>query len=409
MLKYVNQSEEIKVSVKEFIVCGDPGCDGYNGAVVAIYENILKQQTDLTFVVGDMVPNGHPFYYKQFEDITNTSSKNPVYCVVGNHDIKNYNQYLGEKDYYIKTENVLFIILDNSKRYFCEETITFLKNTLEEHCDGPTFIFFHIPPPNDFVDNGIVDEQWDNIRILMEGYESFIKCIFTGHVHKGFDFELDGLRVIITGGAGANPDTIDGKLHDHEHHYYKISETNKQWMIKRINIPYKDLDIKTTNKNLFDGFAREASDYMLYQLYAEQAELEGYSGVAKLFKALSHSEMVHAKNMLIVDGKVSDTITNLNVFHENKKQQSSEDYPRYMKLEQNTEIRSGYVAFDSALMAEKMHVKLLQGAIEALSNKTDYHREQYYVCGRCGYVHTGDKPIKSCPACGTSKYFFSLF
>ncbi|MGB3367747.1 MAG: metallophosphoesterase, partial [Acidaminobacteraceae bacterium] len=183
MLKNVENKAVLIDRVDEFIVCGDPGCDGYNGTAVAIYEQILRKKTEITFIVGDMVPNGHSFYYDQFKDITNTSAQNPVYCVVGNHDIKNYEEYLGHKNYYIKSEKALFIVLDNSKRYFDEETHTFFKETLDNNCDCPTFIFFHIPPPNEHVDNTIASEQWDKIKANMEVHKKYIECIFAGHVH----------------------------------------------------------------------------------------------------------------------------------------------------------------------------------------------------------------------------------
>ncbi len=409
MLKFIEASEVIEEKMTDFIVCGDPGCDGYNGTAVAIYEHVLKQKTQKTFIVGDMVANGHPFYYKQFLDITNTTSKNPVYCVVGNHDIRNYEEYLGKKDYYIKSGNALFIILDNSKRYFCESTLKFLKETLIKHCNCPTFIFFHIPPPNEFVDNAIADEQWENLTNEMNEYKEHIECIFTGHVHKALDFEVDGYRVIITGGAGANPDVINGRLHDHEYHYYQVCCIDEKWHIKLITIPYKDLTFERANNNVTSGFIEEATNFLTYKLYAEQAELEGYSSISKLFIALSESEMVHARNLLLVDGKVSDTMENLKTFTKSKIKQSTETYPNYMKIEKNSHSRSGYIAFESALIAENMHVKLLKNALNMLSTNMDYNYNNYYVCQRCGYIHEGNNPIKFCPACGTSKYFFSLY
>jgi len=53
---------------------------------------------------------------------------------------------------------------------------------------------------------------------------------------------------------------------------------------------------KMTEKSLKEAFAGESMAHMKYLIFSEVAEREGYSNVARLFKAIAYAEFVHAKN-----------------------------------------------------------------------------------------------------------------
>jgi rubrerythrin len=67
-----------------------------------------------------------------------------------------------------------------------------------------------------------------------------------------------------------------------------------------------------TDKNLLAAFAGESQANRRYLAFAKQAEAEGFTQTAKLFKAAAEAETVHALNHLRVTGAVKSTAENLN-------------------------------------------------------------------------------------------------
>ncbi|GAG08338.1 unnamed protein product, partial [marine sediment metagenome] len=53
---------------------------------------------------------------------------------------------------------------------------------------------------------------------------------------------------------------------------------------------------KMTEENLKNAFAGESQAHMKYLAFADKAEKENFSNVARLFRANSFAEQVHATN-----------------------------------------------------------------------------------------------------------------
>ena len=67
----------------------------------------------------------------------------------------------------------------------------------------------------------------------------------------------------------------------------------------------------STEQNLHDAFAGEAKAAVRLTVFARKAQEEEYEGIAKLFRAISASESVHAGNNLRLLKEIKDTETNL--------------------------------------------------------------------------------------------------
>ena len=66
-----------------------------------------------------------------------------------------------------------------------------------------------------------------------------------------------------------------------------------------------------TEQNLKDAFAGESQANRKYLAFAKQAEEEGYSQAAKLFRAVAAAETVHAHAHLRALGGIKKTVENL--------------------------------------------------------------------------------------------------
>jgi rubrerythrin len=161
-----------------------------------------------------------------------------------------------------------------------------------------------------------------------------------------------------------------------------------------------------TEKNLGDGFAGESQANMKYLAFSKKAEAEGYTQVAKLFRATAEAERIHAHSHLQTLGKIKTTADNLQAAIDGETYEFSEMYPQFIadaKAEGNT--TAAVRSFTLANEAEKVHAKLYKKALDNLEDKESF---PYYLCTVCGHIHEGTAP-DSCPICGAKAQAYKKF
>ncbi len=175
-----------------------------------------------------------------------------------------------------------------------------------------------------------------------------------------------------------------------------------------------------TESNLHDAFAGESQANMRYRIYAEIADTGGYPNVARLFRAVSYAEKVHATNHLRrmpnKEGSFSgsnpygigNTVENLQAGIDGERFEIEEMYPAYKKVADFQEEASAKQSFNWALQAEKIHAKMFEDAKESVSEGEDIDLEEVQVCSQCGYTTEGEAPDE-CPICGAKKEKFKEF
>ncbi|MBW2709993.1 MAG: rubrerythrin family protein, partial [Deltaproteobacteria bacterium] len=74
-----------------------------------------------------------------------------------------------------------------------------------------------------------------------------------------------------------------------------------------------------TEKNLAYAFAAESKATIRNEAFAKKAETEGYTQIARLFRAISDAESVHARRYLeLMRGKIGSTEENLETAFNNE-------------------------------------------------------------------------------------------
>lgn len=159
-----------------------------------------------------------------------------------------------------------------------------------------------------------------------------------------------------------------------------------------------------TEQNLMDAFAGESQANRKYLAFAKKAEEEGYTHVAKLFRAAAAAETIHAHNHLRGMNAVKSTKENLMAAISGESYEFQEMYPRMIgdaKAEgQDYALRS----FNLANEVEKVHAALYMKALESLGNGKGIATD-YYVCSVCGHTAEGGAPDE-CPVCKAKKQAF---
>jgi rubrerythrin len=163
-----------------------------------------------------------------------------------------------------------------------------------------------------------------------------------------------------------------------------------------------------TDGNLKAAFAGESQANRRYLAFAKKADEEGFTQAAKLFRAAAEAETVHAMNHLRITNEIQSTLDNLNTALGGETFEFTKMYPEYIVIAKEEKNKQATWSFDMANKVEQVHAKLYQQAINALKNKKEMPKVDYYVCSVCGNTVEGEPP-EICPICGSpkSKFFKS--
>jgi rubrerythrin len=80
-------------------------------------------------------------------------------------------------------------------------------------------------------------------------------------------------------------------------------------------------------------------------------------------------------------------------------------YPDFIADAQKEGNKPAQVSFDYANKVEQIHAALYQKALDALKNKKEPAKADYWVCPVCGNTFEGSTP-DVCPICATPKAKF---
>ena len=158
-----------------------------------------------------------------------------------------------------------------------------------------------------------------------------------------------------------------------------------------------------TEKNLAYAFAAESKASVRNEAFARKADAEGYATLARLFRAVSQAESVHAhRYLLLMRGKIGTTEENLEAAFQNEIKANVDEYPGLIKDASDEGKDAPLKAFSQSRDVESRHADLYKKAMnEMLSDR----ETRYYVCQVCGYIHEDEAP-ENCPVCGAVKTKF---
>jgi rubrerythrin len=155
-----------------------------------------------------------------------------------------------------------------------------------------------------------------------------------------------------------------------------------------------------TDKNLAYAFAGESKAAARNSAFAQKAEHDGFPQIARLFRAISEAESVHARRLImLLRGKIGSTEDNLKAAFENELKAKSHEYPRLIQEAVEEGIGAAEKVFSQSRDVEGRHSELYK---DAMNDMLADRQTEYYVCQVCGYVEE-DQPPEKCPVCGAVK------
>jgi rubrerythrin len=163
-----------------------------------------------------------------------------------------------------------------------------------------------------------------------------------------------------------------------------------------------------TKSNLEAAFAGESQAHMKYLIFADQAEKDGYTNVARLFRANAYAEQVHATSHFKVMKKLAETSENLQVGIDGETYEVEEMYPAFTAVAELQDERGAVRSTKWAREAEKIHAEMYTNAKTTIDEGKDSTIGNMYVCSVCGWTGEGEPP-DNCPLCNGKKELFRTF
>lgn len=177
-----------------------------------------------------------------------------------------------------------------------------------------------------------------------------------------------------------------------------------------------------TAANLRSAFGGESMAHMRYLIWGDKAEADGFPNVARLFRAVSYAEQVHATNHFKVMGDeagphlvaagggfgLGSTSANLAGAIEGETFEIEEMYPAYMAVARAQGEKEAMRSIRYAIAAERFHAALYAEAKRAVDAGHDMKLGALVICRVCGYTAEGDVPAR-CPICAAASTKFKSF
>ncbi|HHY13637.1 MAG TPA: rubrerythrin family protein [Thermoanaerobacterales bacterium] len=174
----------------------------------------------------------------------------------------------------------------------------------------------------------------------------------------------------------------------------------------------KDIKGTKTEKNLLEAFAGESMARNKYTYFASKAKREGYEQIADFFQKTADNEKEHAKIWfkLLNGGDYNSTEENLKEAAEDENYEWTDMYKRFAEEAKEEGFDKIAGLFRMVGEIEKEHEERYLKLLENLSSGKVFEREeeQAWECRNCGYIHSGKKAPKVCPACVHPEAFFEI-
>ncbi|WP_372714424.1 rubrerythrin [Ilyobacter sp.] len=166
-----------------------------------------------------------------------------------------------------------------------------------------------------------------------------------------------------------------------------------------------------TEENLLAAFAGESQARNKYTYYASQAKKEGYNQIGAFFEETAHNEMAHAKIWfkLLHEGMPS-TAENLKDAASGENYEWTDMYENFAKEAEEEGFSKVAYLFREVGKIEKEHEGRYLQLLKNIEEKNVFEKGEKVIweCGNCGYLVEGVKAPEVCPVCDHPRAHFKV-
>lgn len=174
----------------------------------------------------------------------------------------------------------------------------------------------------------------------------------------------------------------------------------------------QDLKGTKTERNLMDAFAGESQARNKYSYYASKARRDGYEQIAALFEETANNEKEHAKLWFkyLHGGEVPDTMANLKDAAEGENYEWTDMYDRMAREAEEEGFTEIAKKFRAVGAIERHHEVRYRKLLANIEDGIVFSRDEdaMWICRNCGHIVIGRKAPELCPVCKHSRSFFEI-
>ncbi len=176
--------------------------------------------------------------------------------------------------------------------------------------------------------------------------------------------------------------------------------------LKKAN-PYEGTQ---TEKNLLAAFAGESQARNKYTYFASKAKKEGYEQISALFLKTAENEKEHAKLWFKELNGIGSTADNLAAAADGENFEWTDMYEKFAKEAEEEGYSDIARMFRGVAKIEKEHEERYLKLLKNIENNNVFEKEEstVWICRNCGHVHVGKKAPEVCPVCSHPKSYFEV-
>lgn len=174
----------------------------------------------------------------------------------------------------------------------------------------------------------------------------------------------------------------------------------------------KDLKGSRTEANLQTAFAGESQARNKYDYFASKAKKEGYEQIAAIFAETALNEKEHAKMWfkLLQGGSIHDTADNLVQAYEGENYEWTEMYKEFAEVADEEGFTEIAKQFRGVAEVEAEHETRYKKLLANLENGEVFVKkdEVTWQCRNCGYTVVAKEAPAVCPVCAHPQAYFEV-
>ena len=167
-----------------------------------------------------------------------------------------------------------------------------------------------------------------------------------------------------------------------------------------------------TEKNLMEAFAGESMARNKYTYFASKAKKDGFEQIASIFLETAENEKEHAKLWfkLLEGGNIKDTSENLKAAADGENYEWTDMYDRFAKEAEEEGFSHIAFLFREVGKIEKEHEERYRKLLENVNGELVFSKDgdRIWKCRNCGHIVIGSKAPDVCPVCAHPQSYFEI-
>ena len=165
-----------------------------------------------------------------------------------------------------------------------------------------------------------------------------------------------------------------------------------------------------TEQNLMTAFAGESQARNKYTYFASVAKKEGYEQIAAIFEETANNEKEHAKLWFKALGGLGTTAANLLAAAEGENYEWTDMYDTFAKEAEEEGFTALAKQFRAVAAIEKAHEERYRKLLSNVEMQQVFEKseETMWECRNCGHLVIGKKAPAACPVCAHPQSFFEV-